>query len=147
MIKYLPDQILHKFIFLISGDGPDKNIILDSIINNNNIIYLGLLTEEQLNTILFNIDVVCIPSIAAEGFCLPARQAMILNKFILHTGQGGLLETTNNYYKSLLFNYTDIESLKLQLINILDFKTKQSDNYVFDSYEFKLKKLFKYLHE
>jgi hypothetical protein len=146
LINNLPDSILNKFIFLISGDGPEKNTILDSIKNNDNIIYLGLLTEEQLNVILFNIDVVCIPSIAAEGFCLPARQGMILNKFILHTGQGGLLETTDKYYKSLIFNYTNLESLNLQLNNILEFKNKHSENYVFDSYEFKLKKLFKNLY-
>jgi len=146
LINVLPENIQNKFIFLITGDGPEKEIIVESIKNNKNIKYLGLLTDEQLNIILFNSDIICIPSIGAEGFCLPARQAMILNKFVLHTGQGGLIETTKNYYKSLIFNYNDKSSFNTELINILNFDDKVTNKYTFDSYELKLNKIFKDLY-
>jgi len=147
LIKVLPTYLQDNFIFLISGDGPEKENVVNLISHSKNIFYLGLLTEQQLNLMLYISDVVCIPSIAAEGFCLPARQAMILDKFILHSGQGGLIETTDNYYKSMIFNYTEKNSLSEQLSNIKNFDEETKYNYKFISYEYKLKNLFKNLYE
>ena len=147
-INNVPSSLQNNFKFLITGEGPEKNNIIELIKNNNNFIFLGLLPEEELNHLILNSDIICIPSIAAEGFCLPARHAMILDKFVLHTGQGGLLETTNNYYKSMVYNYNDIDTLKIQFENIIHFDKKQNtENTNTKSYEFKLKNLFKNLYE
>jgi hypothetical protein len=147
-INILPLSLQNNFKFLITGDGPEKNNIIESIKDNDNFIFLGLIPEEELNQQILNSDIICIPSIAAEGFCLPARHAMILDKFVLHTGQGGLLETTNNYYKSMLYNHNDIDTLKIQFENIIHFDKKHySENSNTKSYEFKLENLFKNLYE
>ena len=44
-----------------------------------------------------------IPSIEAEGYCIVAKEARLLNKFVLHTNQGGLKESLAGYPNQKIF--------------------------------------------
>jgi glycosyltransferase involved in cell wall biosynthesis len=124
----IDNSIFKNFNFYITGDGEQKNEIISLIKNIDNIYFLGLVDNSTLNNIFCNVDAIVIPSIGAEGFCLPAKQSILLNKFVLHTGQGGLPETLNNYDKAILFNFNNLNSLVEGLIYILKNKNTTTNN-------------------
>ena len=45
---------------------------------------------------------IIIPSIEAEGFCVLAKEGKLLDKFVIHTNQGGLSEALHKYDSILL---------------------------------------------
>ena len=130
----IDNSIFINFKFYITGDGEEKHKIISLIKDIENINYLGLVNNATLNNIFSNVDAIVIPSIGAEGFCLPAKQAILLNKYVLHTGQGGLPETLNNYDKSIFFNFDNIKTIENGLMYILNNKntiTPNLSNYQF----------------
>ena len=125
---------LDKFKFHITGNGEQKNEVIDLVKLLPNVNYLDLVDESMMYYLINNANVICIPSIGAEGFCLPAKQAILLNKFVLHTGQGGLPETLYNYDKAILFDFDNLTSLKEGLFYISknlnkNTKTASQNNY------------------
>lgn len=146
-IKKLDPEKLKKFKFLITGEGPEKDSIIHLINQMNinfDITYLGELSNTNLENLFFKVDCICIPSIAAEGFCLPAKQAKLINKIIIHSGQGGLNETLLNYNYDFVFNPKNPDSL-LEVLNIItqlqvvDYKSNNEH-----SFEHNLNLLFNY---
>jgi glycosyltransferase involved in cell wall biosynthesis len=119
-ITLIDSNIRNKFHFYISGDGPELDKILQLVSIYPNFEYLGLLKEKDFDYYFFNANVICIPSVGAEGFCLPARNAVLLNKTVLSTGQGGLKETLQGYENALDFSFNSIESLEQSLKVILE---------------------------
>ena len=118
-LNFIDIKIVKNFEFFITGDGEEKqdivNYINDIDSSNLKIKYLGLINKNLLLSYLNSVDVICIPSIGAEGFCLPAKEALLSNKFVLHTGQGGLNETLFNYNKSIQYSIYDIKTLEYAL--------------------------------
>jgi hypothetical protein len=119
MLIQVDMKLLDKFYFYITGNGPQLNEIQSLIKGRDNIEYLGELQESDFNTLFYNVDAICIPSVAAEGFCLPAKVAYFLNKPVLHTGQGGLNETLKGFTKSYYFDFKHVTSLTTSLKNLL----------------------------
>ena len=121
-IKLINRDIFFKdFLFVVTGDGPLKKEILKLV--SDNIIYLGEIDETAINLLKNKAFCYIIPSIEAEGYSLLAKEAIILNKFVIHTNQGGLKESLNNYQKAKIFDLNNIDSLKKifnGLINDLD---------------------------
>jgi glycosyltransferase involved in cell wall biosynthesis len=125
-------NLLNKFFFYITGDGPQLNEVVTLISKFDNIKYLGVLPESEFNSIFYNVDAICIPSLAAEGFCLPAKVAYLLSKPVLHTGQGGLNETLYGFSKSYCFEYGKSSTLSSSLIKLLNDRNINSS---FNNYE------------
>ena len=131
LLLSIDKNLLDKFFFYITGNGPQLNEVVSLISNFENIKYLGELPEVKFNSLFNNVDAICIPSVAAEGFCLPAKVAFLLNKPVLHTGQGGLNETLNGFSKSYCFEY-DTSSLSSSLTKLLE---EHDFNSSFNQYE------------
>lgn len=140
------DEYFNKYIFVVTGDGPKKIDILNII--KNNVIFLGEIDETNINFLKSNAFCFVIPSIEAEGYSLLAKEARVLNKFVIHTNQGGLKESLLNYQKSKIFNINNIESLKRifnEISSEYSLNTNQLKINKFDESNFynKLIKLFK----
>jgi hypothetical protein len=138
-LKKLDKKLLERYKFYITGEGDEKNEIIECIkdlkLSSINIEFLGLINKNNMLSFLKSVDVVCIPSIGAEGFCLPAKEGLLSNKFVLHSGQGGLNETLHNYTKSIQYNTNDINTLEQALKYILKYRNsffidKISNNYI-----------------
>jgi glycosyltransferase involved in cell wall biosynthesis len=127
-VTLIDANIRNKFHFYISGDGPERDRILQLVSIYPNFEYLGLLKEKDFDYYFFNANVICIPSVGAEGFCLPARNAVLLNKTVLSTSQGGLKETLHDYENALDFSFNSIESLEQSLKVILEGSRKNISN-------------------
>ncbi len=145
-IKLINRDIFFKdFLFVVTGDGPLKKEILKLV--SDNIIYLGEIDETAINLLKNKAFCYIIPSIEAEGYSLLAKEAIILNKFVIHTNQGGLKESLNNYQKAKIFDLNNIDSLKKifnGLINDLDLNSNLTFLNKYKKKEFidKLKILF-----
>jgi len=105
------NNIFDKFNFIITGDGSLKKVIKDLIVNSKNIFFLDSLPEIYLDYLKINCKGFIIPSIDAEGYCVIAKEAILLNKYIFHTNQGGLKESTKNYPNQGIFEINNINSL------------------------------------
>ena len=136
------DKMFKKFMFIITGDGPLKKNITK--LSKNNIRYLGEVSETNLNYLKKNAFCYVIPSLAAEGYCLIAKEARILNKNVIHTNQGGLKESLCNYSGSKIFNINDLNSLKKILNELLleDKKINKIENFFKNDFYKKLSILF-----
>lgn len=128
-VTLIDANIRNKFHFYISGDGPELDKIVQLVKIYPNFEYLGLLKEKDFDYYFFNANVICIPSVGAEGFCLPARNAVLLNKTVLSTAQGGLKETLQGYENALDFSFNSIESLENSLKAILDGNCNNVSNF------------------
>tara|TARA_B100000989_G_scaffold263832_1_gene215940 strand:- start:9836 stop:10969 length:1134 start_codon:yes stop_codon:yes gene_type:complete len=104
------DKFFEDFLFVVTGDGPLKSQI--SKLTKNNVIYLGEIDDTSVNFLKYKAFCYIIPSIEAEGYSLLAKEAIVLNKFVIHTNQGGLKESLTNYSKSKIFELNNIDSLK-----------------------------------
>ncbi len=136
------DKMFEKFPFVITGDGPLKKDI--ARISKNNIRYLGEVSETNLNYLKKNAFCYVIPSLAAEGYCLLAKEARILNKRVIHTNQGGLKESLKNYNGSKIFNIKDLNSLKKVFNELIleDKKINNNENFIENNFYKKLSILF-----
>ncbi len=112
------ESFFDNYLFIITGDGPLKNDILK--LTKNNILFFGEIDELSLDYLKNKAFCYIIPSIEAEGYSLLAKEAIILNKFVIHTNQGGLKESLNNYQKAKIFEFNNIDSLK-KIFNALTY--------------------------
>ena len=104
------DSFFKDFLFIVTGDGPLKKEILKFV--RDNVIYLGEIDETSINFLKYKAFCYVLPSIEAEGYSLLAKEAIVLNKFVIHTNQGGLKESLNGYDKAKIFEINNIDSLK-----------------------------------
>ncbi len=119
------DMFFKDFLFIVTGDGPLKNEILKLV--SDNVIYLGEIDETSINFLKNKAFCYIIPSIEAEGYSLLAKEAIILNKFVIHTNQGGLKESLNRYQKAKTFELDNIDSLK-KIFNSLTYDLDLNSN-------------------
>ena len=105
------DIFFKNFLFIVTGDGPLKKEVLKLV--RDNVIYLGEIDETTINFLKNKAIGYILPSIEAEGYSLLAKEAIVLNKFVIHTNQGGLKESLNSYSKAKIFKINNIDSLKV----------------------------------
>ena len=101
-------KIYSKYRFFISGEGDEEHEIKNLCKNIKNIQFLGNIDQDLLTFLISISEGVIIPSIEAEGFCIVAKEAKLLNKFIFHTNQGGLRECLAGYKNQIIFDINNI---------------------------------------
>ena len=101
-------KINHKYKFYVSGEGDQYNQIKKLCDQSINISFLGKIEQDLLTYLLSISKGIIIPSIEAEGFCIVAKEARLLNKHVIHTNQGGLKESLAGYKNQLIFNFSNI---------------------------------------
>lgn len=124
-IKYLIEsapKVLSSFpdtIFLIAGDGPEKNELQDLAKNlgiGNKIIFAGFISNIPM--ILSLMDIFVSPSLT-EGSPLGILEAMAMNKPIVASNVGGIKEILVNEKTGLLVPAQDPNAISDKIIYLL----------------------------
>ncbi len=106
ILKKYPNSILY-----IVGDGPEKNNLMEKVnkLNiNNNIKFYGLLTRDNIVSILQNINCLVISS-EFETFGVVAVEALALGKPVVSTKCGGPESIINSKVGYLVENNSEID--------------------------------------
>lgn len=98
------------FPFVIAGDGPQKEEVLDIIKGKADCSYLGLVSNENIHHFFEQIDVLVIPSFEESG-PLVGLEAMAAGKLIVST-KVGAMEGRLNGLKSFWFTIENVYSLQ-----------------------------------
>jgi len=128
-----------KFNFYITGEGNLSHDIKLICNKYNNLKFFGKIDQNLLSYLIFISKGVIIPSVEAEGFCIVAKEAKILNKKVFHTNQGGLKECLAGYYKQTIFNIYDFN---INMFSNTTYKRKLS-NLIIENDDTFLTKLIK----
>ena len=96
-------KINNNVRFYITGEGDDFHDIQKICSSTKNLIFLGKINQNLLSYLIYISKGIVIPSIEAEGYCIVAKEARLLNKFVLHTNQGGLKESLAGYPNQKIF--------------------------------------------
>ena len=112
-ICYLPEYRLS-----IAGIGPIQND-LETLVENlglsENVSFIGYIEENDLPDFYRSLDLCVIPSIALEGFCITALEAMACGVPVISTNIDGLKESVGQCDPKLLFEPNSIPSLISQI--------------------------------
>lgn len=124
LIKTLP-KIKSKIINIklyIAGSGKYypklKNFVQNNDLNEN-VIFLGKISDNELLNWYNKVQIVIIPSVF-EGFGITAVEAMACGAPIIATNTDGLSDLIKNNSNGLLVNYNDIDDLSNKIILLLD---------------------------
>ena len=104
--------------FLICGDGPQKNLIVNSS-EKKNIIYLERITLNKLEQLYAISDIYIHPG--EEPYSLALYEAAICGLPIVASDKvGATFDCLQNKYNGLLFEYCDIDDMHKKVTNILN---------------------------
>tara|TARA_B100000965_G_scaffold397743_1_gene414738 strand:- start:807 stop:1910 length:1104 start_codon:yes stop_codon:yes gene_type:complete len=106
--EVIKKKINLKFKFYITGEGDEEAIIKDTCNKHKNLYFLGSIDQNLLTFLLKISKGVIIPSIEAEGYCIVAKEARLLNKYVIHTNQGGLRESLAGYNLQKIFKFNEL---------------------------------------
>ena len=123
LVDFFSNQSEYQLI--VAGNGP----LLNQIIDNKNIEYIGQIEPQRLNVFFEKIDVLIISSHEESG-PLVGLEAMAAGKIIVSTNVGAmkdrLLDTNNNFW----FELNNISELKniFEKLNTLELETIANSN-------------------
>ena len=108
----------------IWGD-PTRNLdyvqMLQDCINNDQAIELrGRFEQDQIATVLAEIDVLVVPSLWYENSPLVIKEAFVANTPVIASDLGGMAELVTHNVDGLLYEQGDAEDLARQLRRIFD---------------------------
>lgn len=106
--------------FLIVGDGPDKVILLNKVIQKgimDFVTFTGGVEWEKAIQFIGIIDIVVVPS-RFEGFGLTASESMAAEKPVIASDSFGLKEVVVNEGTGLLFSTGDVNMLKEHMLKL-----------------------------
>jgi len=117
-----------------------------------NVLFVGEITDEQLRDYYLNCDIFVLPS-KKEGFGIVFLEAMFFKKPVIGGDFGGSRDVICDGSTGFLVNYGDINQLSHQIIELLTDKQKStdmgkagysrlSDMYTFNHFENNLRKVF-----
>ncbi|MDA7441020.1 glycosyltransferase [Candidatus Pseudothioglobus singularis] len=111
MAKAIIDKYSNKkFVFIIAGDGPQKNSI-QKIINDLNltshIIFLGHV--DKVSELLSALDILVLSSDSKEGVPQSVMQGLFMNKSVVATNSGSTKDLLNNNNFQLVGTDSSIE--------------------------------------
>ena len=115
LIKSGYDLTLHVF-----GDGPDREELkglVEKYTVNERVHFYGDVPSAA--AYMSKMDLVVIPSLY-ESFGYVAVEAMLLNKFIVASRVGGLVEVLRDWECKLFVNPRDIDELAAAIVNFID---------------------------
>lgn len=117
--KNLPKDI-H---LLIIGNGPEKETVVESIKNNENIHYLGYQTKEKTIPLIRGSKLLIQPSLA-EGISATLLEAMACKIPVIATNIGGNVELFENNKTGVLIDPENPEELLKEIISLLNDQTR-----------------------
>ncbi len=108
-----------SYTFIVAGDGPQKNELLNLFTDKVNCNYIGLLNSSEIDLFFNQIDILIIPSFEESG-PLVALEAMVAGKIIISTKVGAMAERLDNN-NVFWFNIENLSSLE-EAINLINQK-------------------------
>lgn len=102
----------------IAGIGPLENDLKKLVANlglDSKVKFAGYIQPEDLPTFYRSLDLCVIPSVALEGFCLTALEAMACGIAVIATNLDGLKESVGKCDSRLLFEANSITALVAQI--------------------------------
>ncbi len=115
------DQMIN---ITIIGDGYQANEIQSQISDKNNIRFLGRVEDEVLYREIIACDLVCMPSLDAEGFGASILQSLFLFRPVMYTNIGGMKEFLKDNPDCFAFDLFKEAEFKNLLEKLLDLKEK-----------------------
>lgn len=106
---------------VIAGDGDCKDYVINESYNDKRIIYKGFLDEKGVNELLFNSDVLIIPSLWPEPFGRVIIEAYKYSMPVIGSRIGGIPEVLNDN-TGILINAGDKDQLKKAIEYLSDRK-------------------------
>jgi glycosyltransferase involved in cell wall biosynthesis len=130
VIEFLDITSGVEFNFLniiVVGSGYLEKKVYEISLNHPNMIFLGKIKQNKLDMLFSKSDLVCMPSIDAEGFGVSILEAIFRNTPVVYTGGGGMGEFLSKIpeCKTIILNDKNNilsvfnECLKLKKINKL----------------------------
>jgi glycosyltransferase involved in cell wall biosynthesis len=124
LIKAMPliiDKIPNVSLDIV-GDGDDKNELIklaNDLKLQSRIKFLGWISNENLTTVYRNADVVVIPSIVPESFCLIGPEAMSVGRPIVGSNVGGIPEWLDDGKTGFLVDPGNSRQIAEKVIQLL----------------------------
>jgi glycosyltransferase involved in cell wall biosynthesis len=85
-----------KITFLVYGEGPLKDVVIETSKQYKNLHYMGTVTPQALNLNYAAADLVVMPSLHEEGFGRVASGALLSGTPVIVSNKGALPEVVNN---------------------------------------------------
>ncbi|MBS4033340.1 MAG: glycosyltransferase family 4 protein [Ignavibacterium sp.] len=131
LIEAMPEVVraIPSAMLLVVGDGPDRMSLeqrAKSLELENNILWLGQKSPEEVYQLCSIMDVVVVPS-RFEGFGLTAAEAMSASRPVIGSRLDGLTEVVANDVTGLLVSSGDSAALGRALIDLLSDKGKAKE--------------------
>lgn len=117
------DQMIN---ITIIGDGYQAKEIQSQVSDRNNIRFLGKVEDEELYKEIIASDLVCMPSLDAEGFGASILQSLFLHRPVLYTNIGGMKEFLKDNPDCFSFDLFKEAEFKDLLQKLLDLKEKNN---------------------
>ncbi|MBP2654158.1 MAG: glycosyl transferase group 1 [Firmicutes bacterium] len=115
------ELILGKMLVLhFFGDGPDRKKLEDIVLSKGlgaNVVFHGDVREVEPH--MFNMDAILVPSLF-ESFGYVAVESMSMQKPVVASAAGGLLEIIEHGKTGLLVSTGDINSIKAAIITLIE---------------------------
>jgi glycosyltransferase involved in cell wall biosynthesis len=117
-----------SFKLVVVGTGRLARLIEEESKKNQNVIYIGQISHEQIGNYYAISDVVVIPSIVPEGHPLVAEEALLMKKPVIGFDLGSLPEIINTSTKGKLVKEIDSKALANAIFSLRqEFSLKNSN--------------------
>lgn len=100
------------FLLKIAGDGPLKELVLNSTKQSNNITYLGTLTHEKVNEELQRTQALIFPSVWYEGMPMTILEAFSTATPVIGSNLGAMTSLISNGLNGFHFEPGNVNHLK-----------------------------------
>lgn len=141
----------------IAGDGPEKEKIVNYIMNNNldnRVKMLGLLKQEDIKKYISSASFVVVPSVWYENCPYSILETLAIGKPIIGSNIGGIPELIVENKNGCLYKYNDVKYLSKLINNMFENETARiefgkysrklaEDKYSSDIYYNKLMEIYK----
>ncbi len=114
-------KTLPNIRFIIAGDGPERAALMAltaSLQLQDNILFTGALTPEQVPEIMNQACVILVPS-RAESFGLTALQGSQMARPVIASRVGGLPEIIQHEHTGLLVEVDDLDGLVTAILHLI----------------------------
>jgi len=123
VVELLANSSAYNLHFLIVGDGPACNFIMEKAKQNNvekKITITGIVDRQTIKDYIATFDIALQPSVVDYASPLKLFEYMILGKAIVAPNQDNITEVVADEYNALLFEPTDSKAFNASIEKLLN---------------------------
>lgn len=118
--KKIDNQKVELTIITVKNDIDYYNSIRQSIENSNNVHWFENLKQEEVNSILDDCDILCLPAISNEAAPLVILEAFAKGIPVIGSSYIAIREMIQHEHNGLIFESNNVDSLKNTLQRLID---------------------------